>query len=87
MFGKYSRLIEIQFNLVFEKTKIVNAWIKMLRIYYIQRSFAKFLFLLSKTMKITTQRYYDFVCFLYVYENLSVTLGVEQRLRALRIGC
>jgi hypothetical protein len=43
MFGKYSRLIEIQFNLVFEKIKIVNAWIKMLRIYYIQRSFAKFL--------------------------------------------
>jgi hypothetical protein len=22
---------------------------------------------LSKTMKITTQRYYDFVCYLYVY--------------------
>jgi predicted nucleic-acid-binding Zn-ribbon protein len=40
----------------------------------------------SKTMKITTKRYYDFVCFKCVYENLSVTLGVEQRLSALRVG-
>jgi hypothetical protein len=42
---------------------------------------------LSKTMKITTRMYYEFVCFLHVYENFSVTLGVEQSLRALRGGC
>jgi hypothetical protein len=42
--------------------------------------------MLSKTMKITTQRYYDFVCFLYVYENLSITLGVKQRLRGDNTG-
>ena len=87
MLGKIFTCIEIRFNLVFRKTNRKCMDKNVENVLNSEKSLLNLGLVLSKTMKITTQRYYYFVCYLHVYENLSVTLGVEQRQRALRVGC